>query len=374
MKVALVIQDLFRQGAQYVTALVARGFVQRGYEVDLVVSKVHRDLECDRPDLKPFEVPSAVRWIHLKDRKASRNVLELARYFKREKPDVVFTMSTNYDEAVGLAMWLLCEKARPKFLPVEHGAYMERSVRLSMAQRLRQWAWCRHVDLQLAVSEGVRRALVNVRHRFLEDKVFVVNNPAIDEYFWQKLSGAAQHPWLKEKGGKVFVAAGSHVAVKRYDMLIRAFARLADQSARLIIFGEGDETENYKKLIAELGVQDRVSLPGFAENLPAEIKAADAFVVSSQSESFSIVLVEALAAGTPVVSTDCPLGPPEILQHGKYGLMCTVNDPASLADALQRVLGGHAIRPPREAWEKYTLDKVMDNYECAIWRVMEERK
>lgn len=373
MKISLIIQDLFRQGAQYVTAIVARGFVQRGYDVDLVVSKVHRDLERERPDLKAFEVPWAARWIHLKDRKASHNVFELARYFKREKPDVVFSMSTNYDLAVGLAMWL-CGRRRPKFLPVEHGAYMERPVRLNMMQRLRRWAWCRHVDLQLAVSEGVKSALVNVRHRFPEDKVFVVNNPAIDEHFWQKLSGAPQHPWLKEKVGKVFVAAGSHVAVKRYDTLIRAFARLKDQSARLIIFGEGSETENYKKLIAELGVQDRVSLPGFAENLPAEIKAADAFVVSSQSESFSIVLVEALAAGTPVVSTDCPLGPPEILQHGKYGLMCAVNDPASLADALQKVLDGHAIRPPREAWEKYTLDKVMDNYECAIRRVMEERK
>lgn len=373
MRVSLIIQDLFRQGAQYVTAVVARGFVQRGHDVDLVVSKVHRDLVRDRPDLKPFEVPGAVRWIYLKDRKASRNVLELARYFKKEKPDVVFTMSTNYDVATGLAMWL-CGKGRPKFLPVEHGAYMERLVHLTAVQRLRQWAWCRHVDLQLAVSEGVKQALVNVRQRFPEEKVFVVNNPAIDENFWQKLAGTAQHPWLKEKTGRVFVAAGSHVAVKRYDTLIRAFARLADQSARLIIFGEGPETENYKKLIAELGAQDRVSLPGFADNLPAEIKAADAFVVSSQSESFSIVLVEALAAGTPVVSTNCPLGPPEILQHGRYGLMCAVDDPGSLADALQKVLDGHAICPPREAWEKYTLDKVMDNYECAIRRVMEAQK
>ena len=371
MKIALIIQDLFRQGAQYVTAVVARGFVQRGYDVDLVVSKVHRDLERDRPDLKPFEVPGAVRWIHLKDRKASRNVLELARYFKREKPDVVFSMSTNYDEAVGMAMWL-CGERRPKFLPVEHGAYMELPVHLSLMRRLRRWVWCRHVDLQLAVSEGVKQALVNVRRRFPEDKVFVVNNPAIDENYWQKLSGAARHPWLKEKTGKVFVAAGSHVAVKRYDVLIQAFSRLLDQSARLIIFGEGDQTESYKNLIAELGLQDRVSLPGFAGNLPAEIKVADAFVVSSQSESFSIVLVEALAAGTPVVSTDCPLGPPEILRHGKYGLMCAVNDPVALADTLQKVVDGQMIRPPREAWEKYALDKVMDNYECAIRRVMEE--
>jgi len=347
--------------------------VQRGYDVDLVVSKVHQDLVRDRPDLKPFCVPEAVRWINLKDRKASRNIIELARYFRRETPDVVFSMSTNYDEAVGLAMWL-CGRGRPKFLPVEHGAYMEWPVRMRLLQRLRRWAWCRYVDLQLAVSEGVKQALVNVRYRFPEDKVFVVNNPVIDESFWQKQSGIARHPWLKEKTGKVFVAAGSHVAVKRYGMLIRAFAQLTDQSTRLIIFGEGPETGNYKKLISELGIQDRVSLPGFSDNLPAVIKAADAFVVSSKSESFSIVLVEALAVGTPVVSTDCPLGPPEILQHGKYGLMCAVNDINSMTKALQRVLDGDAINPLRESWEKYTLERVMDNYECAIWRVMETQK
>ena len=110
-------------------------------------------------------------------------------------------------------------------------------------------------------------------------------------------------------------------------------------------------------------------MPGFVSNLPAEIKAADAFVVSSETESFSIVLVEALAAGVPVVSTNCPLGPPDILQHGKYGILCAVNDPESLSMALQKVLDGQGIVPPRDAWEKYTLEKVMDNYECAIRRV-----
>ena len=172
----------------------------------------------------------------------------------------------------------------------------------------------------------------------------------------------------------MFVAAGAHVCLKGYDVLIRAFARLADKSVRLIIFGDGPETDNYRKLIAELGVADRVSLPGYVENLPAEIKAADSFVVSSQSESFSIVLVEALAASTPVVSTNCPLGPPEILQNGKYGIMCAAGDPNSLADALQWVLDGQAIVPPRESWEKYTIENVMDKYECAIRRVMEENK
>ena len=193
MRVSLVIQDLFRQGAQYVTAAVARGFVRRGYEVDLVVSKVHCDMLRDRSDLRSFSVPESVRWFYLHDRRASRNVFELARYFRREKPEVVFTMSANYDKAVGLAMWL-CGRSRPKFIPVEHGAFMERPVKLTLIDRIQRWMWCRNVDLQLTVSEGVRQALVNVRHRFPMGKVMAVGNPAIDESFWEKISSPASHP------------------------------------------------------------------------------------------------------------------------------------------------------------------------------------
>ena len=249
MKVSLVIQDLFCQGAQYVTAVVARGFVQRGYEVDMVVGKVHRDIGRERPELTAFEVPDAVRWIHLKNRKASRNILELVGYIKRERPDVVFTMCSTYDKAVGLALWL-CGRSRPIFLPVEHGAFLEIAPRLNVSQRLLNWLWCYHVDLQLAVSRGVKNALVGVQRRFPADKVFVVDNPAIDEVYWQKVAQRPNHPWLSARRGKVFVAAGAHDRLKGYDILIRAFSKLADKSARLIIFGDGPETASYSRLIA----------------------------------------------------------------------------------------------------------------------------
>ena len=106
--------------------------------------------------------------------------------------------------------------------------------------------------------------------------------------------------------------------------------------------------------------------PGYTDNLPAEIKAADAFIVSSNIESFSIVLVEALAAGTPVISTDAPYGPPEILQNGKYGILVKRNNPDALADGILQVLNGHAIPPTPEAYERFTLPNTVKRYEAAL--------
>lgn len=381
MRISLVIQDLYKLGAQYVTALVARGLVVRGYQVDLVVSKVHDDLARDRPELRPFAVPDEVRWVHLNNRKASRNIWELARYFKSARPDVVMPMSSNYDLASGLAMWL-CGSQRPAFMPVEHASGIglgiiveprQGPLRKVFGQLISGLARCK-VNRQLVVSEGVRQALVKL-HRYSADRIGVVYNPVVDDNFYSKYAGPTAHPWLVEKACPVFVGAGAHTGFKAQDVMIQAFAIVVKkQPCRLILFGEGQLTQKLKDLAAQLGVADRVSFPGFTNNLPAELKAADAFVVSSRCESFSIVLVEALACGTPVVSTDCPSGPPEILHHGKYGILCKPDDPVVLAEGMQMILDGRGIKPPRESWEPYTLDHVMDNYEKEINFVLECRR
>ena len=107
-------------------------------------------------------------------------------------------------------------------------------------------------------------------------------------------------------------------------------------------------------------------LAGHTSNLPAEIKGATAFIVSSNVESFSVVLVEALAAGTPVISTACPYGPPELLQDGKYGTLVPVNNPQALADAIVEQIRNPRQAAPKEAWEPYTVKNVVKAYEKAL--------
>jgi glycosyltransferase involved in cell wall biosynthesis len=119
-----------------------------------------------------------------------------------------------------------------------------------------------------------------------------------------------------------------------------------------------------------LGLDQLIDFPGHTHNLPAELKAADAFVVSSHAESFSVVLVEALASGIPVVSTNCPSGPPEILQNGKYGILVEPGNPSSLAKGILQVLDGKGVIPPHESWEPYVLEKVSNEYENLIRKVL----
>jgi len=229
-------------------------------------------------------------------------------------------------------------------------------------------AW--RVDRVIAVSDGVRDALVQTR-RYPASRIVRIYNPVVDETFAARRCEAPTHPWLQTKTVPVIVAAGAQVKLKGYDLLIRAFAIvLQTRPCRLILFGEGIETEHLKQQAAESGVGNDISFPGHTNNLPANLSHADVFVVSSHVESFSVVLVEALACGTPVVSTNCPSGPPEILKNGKYGILVEPNNPAALANGIIRVLEGGGIHPPAESWHSYRLETVIKQYEDIFTKVL----
>ena len=132
-----------------------------------------------------------------------------------------------------------------------------------------------------------------------------------------------------------------------------------------MLFGRGELTDIYKKWIEDNQMQSCIDIAPFTSNLPAELKSADALIVSSIVESFSVVLVEAMAAGTPVISTRCPYGPPELLQDGKYGVLVPVGDSSAMARALINQANNPSIAP-KEAWMPYTLERVVDSYKKAL--------
>ena len=374
MRISLVIQDLYRLGAQYVTALLASGLAQRGHEVAVVVSAVHERIARERPDLKPFPLDSRVALVRLPHAKASRNAFALARHLRRHRPAAILPMSGAYAVACAVARTLAGQTRTVRLIPVQHGGGIgmrreqsrvsdKRGMRLPA--HLSQWV-ARSADAVVAVSRGTADALL-AQGRYPADRIHMIYNPVLDDTFDARSRLPPVHPWLQSKSEPVIVAAGSHAAVKGYDVLLRAFARVRQQRpCHLILFGEGALTESYRRLASELKVDDSVSLPGFAGNLPAEIRRADLFVVSSHCESFSIVLVEALACGVPVVATNCPSGPPEILNNGEYGLLVQPDNPEALAEGIVKVLEGHGIRPPAESWETYRLERVLDCYEALL--------
>ena len=150
------------------------------------------------------------------------------------------------------------------------------------------------------------------------------------------------------------VAAGAFSEIKGHLVLFEAI-RIANETTpvRLVLFGKGHLQKNYEKWIAENHMQERILLAGHTSNLPAEIKKSDAFVISSQKESFSVVLVEAMAADILVISTDCPYGPPELLQYGKYGVLVPVGDSKAMAQAIVNQVNNPRKPAPKEAWTPF---------------------
>ena len=372
MKITFLIQDLFQQGAQYVTALMIRGFIAKGYDIDLIVSKVHADL-LKNSEIEPFEVPESTNIIILGNRQARKNIGELRRYLQTTDSLAVISMSSNYTVALALASIAL--RKRPKIAYVEHSSYvgLDRITgtdkpapsRYSISS-LKSWLIAKRFDSIMAVSSGTARG-VERTNRLAPNSVSTVYNPAIDEAYFTKLAQAPQHPWLKNKSIPTFVAAGAHCKFKNHLNLFSAI-KLANERTpvRVILFGKGELTDQYKQWISDNNMEQRISIAAHTTQLPAEIKASDGFLISSDMESFSIVLVEALAAGAPIISTACPYGPPELLKNGEFGTLVPINNPEIMASAIVNQIRSPRPGAPNHAWAPFTLPKVVLAYEKAL--------
>lgn len=293
-------------------------------------------------------------------------ILKSARLFRRLKPDAVYSAPEFANLMMTLA--LVLARSAAKFFPSFHAAASLPSNGFGgqLAIRLSRLVASR-ATRAIAVSAGVARDL-HVR-RFPESKVVVINNPlppmsasrAPIAYPWQ-----AQLAAMGE--GPVAVTAGRLVPVKGHRALLDAFALLLKRRpARLVLFGEGPLEAELRAHAAELGIDGYVVFPGYVDDPAACYAEADLFVLSSTSEGFGNVLIEAMAAGVPVVSTDAPHGPREILADGQFGLLVPVGDAEALAAAMAETLD----RPIAAACLKaraadFEVTKIGDRYEALL--------
>jgi glycosyltransferase involved in cell wall biosynthesis len=211
----------------------------------------------------------------------------------------------------------------------------------------------RFADRIVAVSNGVASDL-STSAGVLNDRIVTIYNPIVDQTLLTKAEEPLDHPWFAPGAPPVILGMGRLTPQKDFPTLIRAFARVrAARAVRLMILGAASsEAKTVKQrrkletLAAGLGIADDVGFPGFVHNpMPYLVRAA-VFVLSSAWEGFGNVLVEALACGCPVVSTDCPSGPAEILDNGRYARLVPVGDEAALAAAIVETLDN---KPPSDA-------------------------
>jgi glycosyltransferase involved in cell wall biosynthesis len=214
----------------------------------------------------------------------------------------------------------------------------------------------------VAVSRGAADDLARTA-ALPRERIRVIYNPVITPAMEALARERVDDPWFAPGQPPVILGVGRLNRQKDFATLVRAFAAVRQRrEARLVILGEGDERAALERLIAELAVAQDVALPGFRTNAVAHMAHSAVFALSSAWEGLPTVLIEALAAGAAVVSTDCPSGPREILQDGRLGALVPVGDPAALAAAILDTLDRPAGASPREALALFTMDAAVDHY------------
>jgi glycosyltransferase involved in cell wall biosynthesis len=272
-------------------------------------------------------------------------VFRLRRVLRMEKPEVAVGMGgmTNW----GLILAAGLARTRMAVIIGEHGTgaleYRKDRVTSYVILLLNRFLYP-FADRIVAVSDGVREYLARDR-KVPEEKIVTIHNP-VDIGRIQKLSQEQpDDPWLSDKDKPVVLWVGRIAAVKGLEYLIGAFERvLTEIDARLVIVGEGSEESAIRDLVRRKGLQENVRFAGFKSNPYCYMSRSSVFAFPSLSEGFGMVLVEAMACGLPVVSTDCVAGPNEILQNGKCGILVPVGDEGALAQAIVTVLTNAALR------------------------------
>jgi glycosyltransferase involved in cell wall biosynthesis len=224
----------------------------------------------------------------------------------------------------------------------------------------------------IAVSNGIVPDLKE-NYRIPLQKIRVVyNGIAIDKI--DALASIQPDALFFDGITPVVLSCGRLAEMKNFPLLINAFAMLLKKiPARLVIMGAGKQRQSLEKLVSELGIASHVFFTGYMENPFQYMKKSDIFVLSSLYEPFGLVLVEAMVCGTPVISTDCPSGPGEIIEHGVNGLLVPPNDPQALADAMKKVLTSPLLRRKLSSGgRKRALDFSVEKMTAEYERIFDE--
>jgi glycosyltransferase involved in cell wall biosynthesis len=215
----------------------------------------------------------------------------------------------------------------------------------------------------VAVSAGVAGVVKGIT-RLPTHRIRTIYNPAVTADFYSRADEKLHHPWFEPGEPPVILSVGKLAPEKDLPTLIRAFAILCKRNpARLMIIGDGEEEDHLRTLVQKLRINDRVRFEGFQQNPLKYMKRAALFALASKYEGFGLVLAEALACGTPVVATDCPYGPAEILENGEYGALVPVGNSEAMARAMEDALNRTYDREKlRARGNCFSLSNALDEY------------
>jgi len=360
-RIALFTRDLAGGGVGRVIVNLSKGFIDRGHQVDVVLARARG------PYIE--QLAGDVRVIDLGVERSLASIPGLVRYLRQERPLALLACA---DGANVVALWSRWLARGPTRMLISIHTNVSQNARAATKARGRliphfmRWfyGWA---DDVIAVSEGVADDVAGIA-RLNRQKIRVIYNPVDTENIKRLAAEPLQDPWFAPGAPPVVLSAGRLTRQKDFPSLLRAFARVRQsRPARLVILGEGEDRAALEALARELDCREDVALPGFVSNPYPYMAAAAVFVSSSAWEGFGNVLIEAMALGVPVVSTDCPSGPAEILDHGRYGVLVPVSD----SDALARAIAATLEAPPEasrnlERASSFSCDRIASQYLAVI--------
>ncbi len=389
---AIFVPSLAGGGVVRVMLHLAESFTARDYKVDIVVCQTTGPyLDRIRSPIRVVALKPSPFWLGklravltdprglatlllpillpYKPPKALQCLPDLVNYLRQDKPDAVLAAKTHTNL---VALWARRSAARTTRLVISERTNLSTTVKIS-----RRWRWrfvaplLRHVypwaDAIVSVSDGVANDLSR-QTGIPRESITTIYNPVLVPKVVEGSKALLDHPWFAPSNPPVVLGVGRLVPQKDFTTLIRAFALLRSQRpCRLLILGEGRERPQLQQLARELRCQEDVRLSGFVDNPYAYMVRASVFVLSSAWEGMPNALIEALACGCPVVSTDCPSGPREILNDGTFGPLVPVGNVSALADAMFTILA----KPPqrerlRARAREFNIDKISERYLQAL--------
>lgn len=330
--VAFAVESLRIGGAERVVCNLAQAFDDRGWNVDVVVFR----------ELGPLaaELPPSIEVVNLRSRRMLIAIPSLARWLRRERPDAVVANLTHVNLATLLAERIA--RVAPATVIVEHSQFSERIERLegrkeALTARLAGRLYPTAAGV-VAVSDGLADdvAAVTGMDRSL---ITTIYNPVDVDSVRERSREPVDLPDAVDDGSPVLVSVGRLGERKDVPTTLRAFRTvLEDRDCWLVLCGDGPERRRLESLATELGIRERVHFTGWVDNPYPYMRRADVLVLSSKSEGLGNVLIEAMAVGCPVVSTDCESGPGEILEGGTWGPLVPVGDHEELTSAILETL------------------------------------
>ncbi len=359
-KLAIFLATSGHSGVDRVMKNLIPEIASRGIKVDLLHVEKHG------PYLD--SIPDNVEIIKLGSAHTYTSLLPLIRYLKKVRPNALLSDKDKVNRIALIAKKLANVNTR---VGVRNGTTVsiDMQKRDKLGQRMHYWSMhslYRGAHAILTPSQGAADDLAQFAG-IDPARVTAVPSPVIRPDLKEKSEQQPDHPWLPSDS-PIILGIGELSPRKDFATLIRAFAKVRKlRKARLIILGEGKQRDNLELLATELGITNDVSLPGFSDNPYCYLKQASVFVLTSRFEGSPVVLMEAIGVGTPSVACDCPSGPRETLDNGRYGKLCPVGDDSAIAQAIIETLD----KPPKsselqQAAQRYTVEKSADAYLKAL--------